>query len=167
MADIETPASKVLVIYLLIVWLHRVLVVARWIFFAIRGIFVVVCGLSSCGDYSNLVAPCIWHLSSPTRDQTCVPCIRRQILNHWITRELPKVFFFSCLKSLGIESKNSREGSPWPGLDYRVFPVPLARISGGMSTYQKGSGIKQGQGEEHLEGRWCWECPLVSMWSKS
>ena len=46
----------------------------------------------------------------------------------------------------------------------RVFHAPLARISGGMSVYQKGSGIKQGQGEEHLlEGRWCWECPLVSM----
>ena len=58
MADIETPAFKVLVLYLLIVGLHWALVVACWIFFAIRGIFVAVCGLSSCGDYSNLVAPC-------------------------------------------------------------------------------------------------------------
>ena len=25
---------------------------------------------------------------SQTRDQTCVPCIGRQILNHWTTREV-------------------------------------------------------------------------------
>jgi len=33
----------------------------------------------------------IWDLSSPTRDQTSIPCIARQILNHWTTRQvLPK-----------------------------------------------------------------------------
>ena len=31
----------------------------------------------------------MWDLSSPTRDQTCVPCIGRQILYHWTTREVP------------------------------------------------------------------------------
>jgi len=30
----------------------------------------------------------MWNLSSPTRDQTCVPCIARHILNHWTTREV-------------------------------------------------------------------------------
>ena len=29
--------------------------------------------------------------SSWTRDRTCVPCIGRWILNHWITREVPKL----------------------------------------------------------------------------
>ena len=29
----------------------------------------------------------MWDLSSPTRDQTCVPCITRWILNNWTTRE--------------------------------------------------------------------------------
>ena len=28
-------------------------------------------------------------LSSLTRDQTHTPCIERQILNHWTTREVP------------------------------------------------------------------------------
>ena len=28
----------------------------------------------------------MWDLSSPTRDQTLVPSIARQILNHWTTR---------------------------------------------------------------------------------
>ena len=33
--------------------------------------------------------PCsMWDLSSPTKDRTCVPCIGRQIFNHWTTREV-------------------------------------------------------------------------------
>ena len=32
----------------------------------------------------------MWDLSSLTRGQTHVPCIRRQILNHWTTREAPE-----------------------------------------------------------------------------
>ena len=27
-----------------------------------------------------------------TRDQICVPCIGRQILNYWVTREVPRDF---------------------------------------------------------------------------
>ena len=34
-------------------------------------------------------------LSSPTRDQTLIPCIARQIFNHWTTREVPTVDFQS------------------------------------------------------------------------
>ena len=38
----------------------------------------------------GLVAP--WHVgSSQTRAQTRVPCIGRQILNHYATREAPKI----------------------------------------------------------------------------
>ena len=44
-------------------------------------------GLSSCGVQS-LVA--LWHVGSyQTRNQTHVPCIGRQYLNHWPTREVP------------------------------------------------------------------------------
>ena len=31
----------------------------------------------------------MWSLSSPTRDRTRTPCIGRQSLNHWTTREVP------------------------------------------------------------------------------
>ena len=31
----------------------------------------------------------MWDLSSLMRDQTRTPCIGRQSLNHWITREVP------------------------------------------------------------------------------
>ena len=48
-------------------------------------------GLSSCGGM-GLVAP--QHVeSSQTRDQTHVPCIGRQILYHWTTREFPDDLF--------------------------------------------------------------------------
>ena len=36
----------------------------------------------------------MWDLSSPTRAGTNAPCIERQILNHWTTREVPEIFFF-------------------------------------------------------------------------
>ena len=36
----------------------------------------------------------VWDLSSPTRDWSHVPCIERQLLNHWTTREVPRVSLF-------------------------------------------------------------------------
>ena len=48
---------------------------------------------------TRLVSP--WHVgSSRTRAQTCVPCIARQILNHWTTREGPDVFLKTHSRSL-------------------------------------------------------------------
>ena len=35
------------------------------------------------------LATSMWDLSSPTRDQTFIPCARRQSYNHWTTREVP------------------------------------------------------------------------------
>ena len=52
------------------------------------GSVVVAGGLSSCGTWAWLPRG-MWDLSSPTRDQTGVPCIARQVLNHWTTREVP------------------------------------------------------------------------------
>ena len=45
-------------------------------------------GLSSCGAQAWLLQD-IWDLSSQIRNQTCVPCTARQVLNHWITGETP------------------------------------------------------------------------------
>ena len=33
----------------------------------------------------------MWALISPTRDRTHIPCIGRQILNHWATRKVPDI----------------------------------------------------------------------------
>ena len=35
----------------------------------------------------------IWYLNSPTRGQTCTPCIGRQSLNHWTAKDIPSVSF--------------------------------------------------------------------------
>ena len=48
----------------------------------------------------------MWDLSSPTRDRTHDPCIERQSLNTWTTREVP----------LGLNlnlKQNVRNGMPW------------------------------------------------------
>ena len=43
--------------------------------------------------------PCgMWHLSSPTRDQTSDSCIARWILNHWTTREVSPFLFYGSLR---------------------------------------------------------------------
>ena len=39
---------------------------------------------------------CMWNLSSPTRDGTCIPCIGRRSLNHWTTREVPPATVVHC-----------------------------------------------------------------------
>ena len=47
---------------------------------------------SSCGAWAQLPRG-MWDLSSLTRDRTSVPCIVRQILCHWTTKEVPRVIF--------------------------------------------------------------------------
>ena len=37
----------------------------------------------------------MWDLSSLTRGQICIPCTRRQILNHWTTGEVP-ILILKC-----------------------------------------------------------------------
>ena len=52
------------------------------------GPFVVAHGLFSYDVLAQLLHG-IWNLSSLTEDQTHIPCIAGQILNHWTTREVP------------------------------------------------------------------------------
>ena len=85
-----------------------------WIFLAVWGLSLVMAkwgySLLWCVDFSTwwlLLMPItisrtqarqLWHISlvalqyvesSQTRDGICVPCIRRQTLYHWATREVP------------------------------------------------------------------------------
>ena len=56
--------------------------------------------LSSCGVQTYLFCG-TWDLSSPARDWTGVPCIGKQFLNHWTTREVPvtvDLFIFAAQK---------------------------------------------------------------------
>lgn len=60
--------------------------------------------LSSCGAQALLLRN-MWDLPSPTRDQTLVPCIGRQICNRWTTREVPtcKDFVFYITNSIDLD----------------------------------------------------------------
>ena len=51
--------------------------------------------LSSCGAWDSLPHG-MWDLSSPTRDQTRVPCSGRQILYYWTTRKVPGIPIHFC-----------------------------------------------------------------------
>ena len=64
------------------------------------GLQVLEHGLSSCGPH--LVAP-RYVESSRARDQTCVPCIGRYILNHWTAREVPESYY--KLESLKVGAR--------------------------------------------------------------
>ena len=46
----------------------------------------------------------MWDLSFQARDQTCIPCVGKWILNHWTTRKVP-VFY----------SDSEEEVETWPG----------------------------------------------------
>ena len=45
-------------------------------------------GLGSCGALAQLLCS-MWDLSSPIRGGTHLPCIARQILNPWASRDVP------------------------------------------------------------------------------
>ena len=70
------------------IWLHGVLVAASWIFRCGARTLVVAHELCSYGMRAQLLCG-MWDLSSLTRDQTHIPCIARQLLNDWTTREVP------------------------------------------------------------------------------
>ena len=56
--------------------------------------------LSCCGAWA-LLPCCTRDLNSPTRDRTHLPCIGRQILYHWTTREVPTLLFFKIMPHRG------------------------------------------------------------------
>ena len=62
----------------------------------------------SCGSKASLqlesshLPQGMWDFSSLTRDRTLVPCIERQILNHWNTRDVPICMFLKEKTALVI-----------------------------------------------------------------
>ena len=67
--------------------------------------------LNSSNMESELALPCN-KLRSLARDQTHVPCIRRQILNHWTTREVPTTSFQPIALHEFTQVECSRDSSP-------------------------------------------------------
>ena len=51
----------------------------------------------------------MWDLRSPTRDQTCTPCIGRWSPNHWTTREVPgPTLLATALSSFDVQDPGSK-----------------------------------------------------------
>ena len=78
--------------------------------------------------------PCgMWDLRSPAGDQTCIPYIGRQILNHWTTRE---VLHFQILPCFTLGSRGSDQLGCWylliPSISY------LLNSYSGFMTHLKG-----------------------------
>ena len=60
-------------------------------------------GLSSLDVQVLSVARGRWDFSSPAEAGTHIACIARQVLKHWITREVSKVGFLVWLKCMRTE----------------------------------------------------------------
>ena len=86
----------------------------------------VVHGLQCVWD--SIVVACrlsMWDLSSPTREQTHVHHIRRQVLNHWTTRKgSPSSFFINATneeKELAPKSSSAPHGAETWLLGFQMF----------------------------------------------
>ena len=68
-----------------------------------------------------------WHVgSSWARDQTCVPRIGRWIFNHWTTKEVQEISFFSVRrqgKQIGSIQPQESKSTTTPG---KVLSIPGA-----------------------------------------
>ena len=57
------------------------------------GVRAPECTVSVVSGYVDLLLCSIWNLSSVAKDRTHAPCIAREILNYWPTREVPAGIF--------------------------------------------------------------------------
>ena len=64
----------------------------------------------------------MWNLSSPTRDQTCIPCIGRRSVHHWTTREVPVTWFWK-------RGSGKNDGVLLPWLGYKRLWLPSCSSS--------------------------------------
>ena len=71
----------------------------------------------------------MWDLSSPTRDETWVPCIGRQILNHWTTR---KSLFSSYIDYTGFPVSSAGKESTCNGGDSGSIPGSESSLGEGI-----------------------------------
>ena len=122
-----------------------------WVFIAVSRGYIAFLLLfqsisSRLADFSSCVRtqlPCsTWDLSSWTRDQTCVPCIARQILNPWTTRDVPTPIFivaFTILLEEGchcvhLGKPRIRFNRPSQGTFGNYLETSVVKTGEGVST---------------------------------
>ena len=108
-------------------------------FIVLRRYLVVAHGLSCCCTWTLLWG--MWDLHSPTRDQR-MPCIARQILNQWTTREVSCVSYWILMLtvqdrcSIHATSENivseGRGGSPQVCSLYNMCSFYLSGHTGAL-----------------------------------
>ena len=82
--------------------------------------------------FGFLASEACGNLSSPTRDQTCTPCIRKWNLNHWTIREVPisSYFFYFFIFNYRIIALQHCVGfchtSVWMSHRNPFIPSPLS-----------------------------------------
>ena len=66
----------------------------------------------------------MWDFNSLTRDRTCLPCIGRQILNHWTTREVTtcKIFYYFIFLTDGIHIPSIRHFKVYNSVVFSTCP---------------------------------------------
>ena len=80
-----------------------------------QSLYGICYSIASVLGFCLLAKADIWDLCSPSKNQTCSPCIGRQNLNHWTAREVPDIFLYRiildfwyqlipCLSALGRAS---------------------------------------------------------------
>ena len=93
----------------------------------------------------------MWNLSSQTRDWTHIPCITRQILHHWIIRDVPNslqflfsvTFWYFLIIYIKVAHRQHLlfcEIHPWKGiiyssLNYALITMDSQRVRHDWATY--------------------------------
>ena len=91
------------------------------------GSFIVVQGLSSCGTWGSVVVDCGILVPRPG----IVPCIARQILKYWTTREVPSCVSYSPGKvCFSIDTQPAGTHlDPEQSLSFPLLKEPTGHIS--------------------------------------
>ena len=91
--------------------------------------------------HTGLMLP--WHVeSSWTRDRTSVPCIGRQILNHWTTREVPLWFLYILwLEEMTAQVLTLKRRVPGSSLSRGHLPPPRVTSGAPLSLSPPSGGL--------------------------
>ena len=68
----------------------------------------------------------MWDLTSPTRDQTHIPCTGQLTLNHWTTRKVPNSAF---IIALGVTTHGILRSHLQPELFTALSVCPVASVT--------------------------------------
>ena len=143
----------------LFIWLHRVLVVAHRSSLRHVGSFTLAHGLSSC------CLQALWPCSrsySWTRDGNLIPCVARQILNHWTlgktrgwgveTIIMPLAFHAGCTGEIRYRKRGHQPGG-WGGECLNLWLNLLSSLALKEIYWKKYENLLEGNREVQLLSR--------------